>query len=159
MRKVLVVLSLVVALMAAPQPAQAEDGAKRIGVAGVTSWPEIYEVIDKLNKDFGIPIYDGCIPEQKCILISHFRNSRDMAGWAEYTPGSFGHGKIRVNDAYDKGRWFRLQLLMHEFGHVLGLDHTNDCYTSMQPTIGQCGHYVYGFTANEQGRLREIWGG
>lgn len=136
-------LALGVVVAAAPATAQTNQG---VGVTGHTYWgQEYYDTLDQL-RGYGIDIQDGCDPTDLCVVLSHY-SAND--GIAALTTWDATGTRVKLNDTNEKGYWYRRTTLMHEFGHVLGLNHQNSCDTSMAPVIGQCGHYLVGYTATE----------
>lgn len=155
MKKTLVAI-LVGAAVLAPTAAQA-DAPKSIGVTGRTVWyGELMQTIAELNRDYGVPIHDGCTDEDVCVEIQDYRK---QDGHAAETVWSGSDITIKLNRKYDhRNSFYRRSVLSHEFGHVLGLDHADSCKTSMMTRIAQCGEYVIGYTEHEQGVIHERWG-
>lgn len=148
----------VMLLFIVPEPAEANLAPKSIGVAGETTWPEIEEVINKLRYEYGIPIHSNCLPQDTCVVVSHYSSAIDSQyAYAAFPTRKYGEGEIHLNNHYHQGRWQRMHLLFHEFGHILGLPHLDSCDTAMQTYMGLCGHVTIGYTSEEQQQLRGMW--
>lgn len=158
-RKLAAFVSIVIlaGLFGITSPAQAgTSGYSGIGVTGGTLWiSEYHEALARMN-GYGIPIHDGCFTGDLCVHMGHYSQNDGQAGYAVMA-GNDG-SVVRFNTRGDRGRWYRLHLMMHEFGHHAGLDHSNRCDSSMYHTIPACNIYILGYTPQEQQRLRELWG-
>lgn len=153
----LISASLSLGTVLSPAVAHADPG-KEIRVAGYTQWLETYSVIRELHDTYGIPVTDDlCRPhEQYCIRIEHINKPNGQAG---LTRGTTGNATITLNNYYARGSHnYRRQVLLHEFGHALGLWEHSDCSSAMEPQIAMCGKFVLGYNAEEQQKLRETWG-
>jgi len=123
-----------------------------IGLTGRTSWfAELNDALARMN-DFGVPIHNGCNGAEKlCVHVDHYRKADRLSGY-------FQGDRVWVNDQYDNGMYLRrVSLWMHELGHAAGLDHSDNCDSSMYHTFPACGSYFLGYNAHEQQQIREKW--
>ncbi|MBA3490298.1 MAG: hypothetical protein H0T78_12315 [Longispora sp.] len=162
MRRALIALAVLLAIVL-PGSGRAEAAPRwSIEIVGTTNWPtEFAEVLESLRMTYGIPISynNACVATQPCIHFYHYQAADGLGGFVTGWPGRRGSSELAVNDTYDRGHSYRLEVLYHEFGHALGLvQHSPACQSSMQPTVGMCGSYMMGYTPTEQQRLRAIWG-
>ncbi len=154
-----ILVAFAILLFAAPTPAQAEP-RWQIGIAGQTSWDELFTVVELLRVNYDVPIRASeCLVGHPCIYISHYSSKDGRAGLAWARAGQRGSTNIAFNNAYDRGSSYRMEVLFHEFGHALGLsEHETTCNSSMQARVAMCGYHMVGYTPEQQERLRKIWG-
>lgn len=157
-KKIILSLAIAASVIVSPSPAGAgEPETNVIRVNGYTDWWETIEAINTLRTRYGVPISAyNCNEETTfCITVSHYSARNGQAGYASREGNE---AEITFNNYYGKGRGIRMQILYHEFGHVLGLwEHSNRCDAVMQRELAKCGRPVTQYNQIEQEQLREIW--
>lgn len=155
--KIFILAATAMATLSVGTPALAQS-QPTIGVTGLVSYHEPIETISILHDTYGVPIHNGCSESDSvCITLSSYNAPDGVGGYATFSSRHSGPATIHVNDFYGTSHNKRLETSLHEYGHVLGLEHAPPCTSSMEPTLAECGYTVVGYSPNEQMTLRSLW--